>query len=122
MVEITKTIISDYLINCTSVYNGSVIFNCFPSVNQSSNKILDLKDQNGNYDEKGPAFPSDFYDLEIVYFKKKASNRIANCIEFVINNNRISEIKEYWDEKIIEDFNANLPKSKRGKIKAWYDE
>ena len=56
-----------------------------------------------------------------IYFKEKASKRVANCVEFIIENGQVTEVKEYWDEQIIEDFNNNLPKSKRGKIKPWYD-
>lgn len=122
MIELIKNVLNEHLMNSNLKYNGNVYFKCSPTTNISFERILGLKDDFGNYFSETLVFPSNFDNLKIAYFKEKASNRLANCVKFAIFDNEISEIKEYWDEKIIDDFNENLPKSKRGKIKAWYDE
>lgn len=121
MIDLIKNILGDQIFNLKKKYSGYLKLNCQPTINISSVysiNLIDNKMQKLNY---FPEFPSNFFDLEVHYFKEKASKRIANCVEFIIENDTIIEIKEYWDEQIIEDFNNNLPKSKRGKIKPWYD-
>ncbi len=122
MIETIKNVISEHLKKTNLNFNGKVYINCSPTVNISFESILDIKDEFGNYLSDTPIYPTNFDSLQIAYFKEKASKRIVNCVTFSIMDSQITEIIEYWDEKIIEDFNANLPKSKRGKIKAWYDE
>jgi hypothetical protein len=116
--EIRKVLNTEVLEN---VYRGNFKFWTDPSINIGSRSRMNFVNIENEKIKIKPDFPNDFFNLEINYFKEKASKRIANCVEFVIVDSQISEIKEYWDEKIIEDFNNNLPKSKRGKIKAWYD-
>jgi hypothetical protein len=121
MIEEIKNVLTQQIFNLKKKYTGTIRFFNQPTINIGSRSSINLKDLDDQRLSFSPEFPYNFFDLEIHYFKENASKRIANCVEFIIENDSIVEIKEYWDEKIIEDFNANLPKSKRGKIKAWYD-
>ncbi len=121
MIEITKEILNKMLKEMKICFSGEIRFSSSPTINISGHRKYSIKDIDGNYPKDLPGFPTNFSDIEIAYFKEKASKRIANCVVFTIENSEVSEIKEYWDEEIIIDFNNLLPKSKRGKIKPWYD-
>ena len=43
-----------------------------------------------------------------------------NVIDFLFENKLLTEVKTYWEQSVQDEFEQYLPKSKKGKIKAWY--
>ena len=121
MIDIAKEVLNNYFKKINGCFNGKVKIKTLPSINIGEERQFEIKDIKGNYPRDLPEFPNDFFDYEIAYFKENASKHIANCVDFIVKNDTVVEIKEYWDEQIVIDFNNNLPKSKRGKIKPWYE-
>jgi hypothetical protein len=102
------------------VKNGSIVIFTNPSVGPNSIKNQLLFDEKGDRIRYEYGFDENAGDLIIEYFKSEAKEEGINKIDFHIENQKVVKVIQTWDRAIIDDFESNLPKSKRGKIKAWY--
>jgi hypothetical protein len=59
-------------------------------------------------------------DKLVDLFKNLNVTEKLNVVEFLFENKTLIEVKTYWLQSVQDEFEMYLPKSKKGKIKAWY--
>ncbi|MDA3616864.1 hypothetical protein [Polluticaenibacter yanchengensis] len=59
------------------------------------------------------------YDIRPI-FKKINVNEKVNKLSFIFQNKEFLEVIKSWDQSVQDEFEQYLPKSKKGKIRAWY--
>jgi hypothetical protein len=116
MEEIKNQIIKSEL--DSNIKNGSVKILAYPYVNKGLEILFNFYDIQNNLIYH---FPEINIDLLYEYFLENSPIKKTNYIEIIIQDGKIKEMIEKWDEQIVINFKNKLPKSKRGKIKPWYE-
>ncbi len=59
-------------------------------------------------------------ELFVQFFKALNLSRKINKLTFIFKDRKFVEFTESWDQSVQDEFEMYLPKSKKGKIRAWY--
>ncbi len=112
----------DFQSNNLKIKNGVITLLVAPSISKSFTLKQNFKDDDNKLIRY--QYPFDNIDDEKIYtfFQNKASQSIANKLEFIIENREVVQVNEIWDQSIIDESEESLPKAKRGTIVPWYME
>jgi hypothetical protein len=101
---------------------GELVFQAPPAVNKGTTSIFTFQNAAG---EKAPFRYTGEWGITLktieLFIELNRDGKINELIVRATNDGTIKlEVDYLWNEAIFEDFQANLPKSKRGKIIPWY--
>jgi|GEM_PF-6751074 len=74
----------------------------------------------GEIQDGGIAWLKPVRDDIVHIFKLLNANEKINKITFTFRNRQLFEVVKSWDQSVQDEFEMYLPKSKKGKIRAWY--
>lgn len=86
---------------------------------QGLNRSTQIYDENGGM-LKQVIMLDKCRDYFIDFFKEANKNDRINKIELTIEDKERIEVKAFWDQAVVDEFENFLPKSRKEKIKAWY--
>ena len=118
--EITEGIVNEMELKNPTWSNYSYKLIASPSLGPSWS--IDQRDLNNkNVVVRGEIVSLNNYRNEIkLLFKYLNQKEKLNIIDCLFENRKLINIKIYWDQSVQDEFELYLPKSKKGKIKAWY--
>jgi hypothetical protein len=122
MIKKLQILINDFIDTFPlQIIKGSIIITSSQGVNKSYECIWDIKYLNSeDWYVPDSLFTEDIENAIYEYFLINAQLKVANKMEIIFDNRQIVSIKESWDQSIIDIFEENLPKAKRGTIEPWY--